>query len=154
MNDQERKESTQTRPSDQPPWRKKLVKILTIAVPIAWLVVVPDWKGVFSKLTTDNGPVEYGNDGIVSIENIDGVPVFEAEDGLTHFENAQVSGDKVGIKEVLAQEPWFSIKKGTSIKVIGLGDGLLNGRREVRILDGIHKDEKGWVDSEWTHKGQ
>jgi len=90
--------------------------------------VVP--VGSDGRLVIGEGPVDLGVD----------------DDAFDALSNARVANDPTGRRAVLASGRAFTVPEGTRVRVIG--NGFV--KKQVRILEGPHAGESGWIPFEWV----
>jgi hypothetical protein len=101
----------------------------------------------------NNKPAEADSIGTgdhASLKTSDGsnVLVARSKDIFDRLSQLAAANDNVGIKQMIDNDEVFQIESGTASLVIDRG--LFSS--EVRISDGDHSGESGWVNSDLLHK--
>ena len=92
--------------------------------------------------------VDVGEDGVLVFGEAEYVPVSRDESTYERIIKSIVAHDEIGFKEEFDKGNAFLVKARTKAKVI---DRTI-GSRKIRILEGDHKDEAGWIAMEWVIK--
>ena len=90
--------------------------------------------------------VELGNNGYLYIKGSDNVAVMRTQDAFDAYTKAAVNNDTIGMAQLVYDDQGFFVPDGTKVLVIDSGMGT----REVRILEGKHIAETGWVALEFV----
>lgn len=74
------------------------------------------------------------------------VPIATTEEGLGEMTNSAVAKDKEGLAKMMLDGKLFSVTNGTKARLIGRN---WTGGIRVRILDGNHYGDDGWIPGEF-----
>lgn len=93
--------------------------------------------------------VEVGEIGELCTENGSNapVPVATTQEAFHEFIKAAVADDDEGTGELVAAGRLFMVKQGTKVRKIDVG--WLGSGDEVRILDGVRRGQKGFVNHQY-----
>lgn len=86
-----------------------------------------------------------GSEASLCIENREVVPLAINKNSFDEFVNAAIANDTYGIANLIAAGKVFTVPNNTKVLII---EGSV-GKVKVRILEGKHTGESGWVPKEW-----
>jgi len=75
------------------------------------------------------------------------VPVFPTEDGMGEFAKAAATGDAPGMQAAIVGNHGYYVPSQTGCAWLHVG---LLGSTSIRITEGAHLGEAGWVPTEWA----
>ena len=78
--------------------------------------------------------------------------IATTNDAFNKMSDAAQAKDNVGFDQLLANGSAFSITEGTHAKWLGDEPLLQVGLKHIRITEGPHATEDGWVPREWLKK--
>lgn len=81
------------------------------------------------------------------------VYVATSQEDFNKMMDAVAAKDDVGLNQMVGNGSLFIVPEGTQAKFIGLGSGFSGiGVRHIRIVDGTHADEDGYIPTEFLKK--
>lgn len=126
-------------------WHKKWWVIVLFGV--VAVVVISNF-GDIPETSTPSNIVKVGEEGYLRVSSGQIVTVARTKEAYDEFTKSMSSKDTYGMAKVVADGRAFDVPVGTKVLVIDqdVGD------RKVRILEGKHINEDGWVVKEFVSK--
>ena len=101
---------------------------------------------------TADASIQIGDEGYLD-NNLDTVLVAHTQEADGKITDATIAKDTVGIEKMIDTGDAFFVDKGTKVKLIGYGDGIIGANTyHVRFEDGSHADDDGWIPMEFMKK--
>jgi hypothetical protein len=98
-----------------------------------------------SSSSTSSSTKDLGYEGKIDVGGGE-VPVASSEEALGEMTNSAVAKDKEGLAKMMLNGQLFSVPNGTKARLIGRN---WTGGIRVRILDGSHYGDDGWIPGEF-----
>lgn len=105
-----------------------------------------------SSSSASSGSLEVGDTGYITAGGGQ-VYLGATEEDQKELTQEAIAKDDTGITKMIVSGHAFFVNGGTSARLIGHGGGLLGfSVCHVRILDGDHATDDGWLPVEWLKK--
>jgi len=122
-------------------------RTVVICIAICSLVAPACDTGKGAKKAPDE-TLMTGEEGILYTDGTGHLYLSVDEKAFDAYSDAAVAKDMIGINELIRSGRLIPIIEGTHILVLDIGFF----KTKVRVLEGRHKGEAGWVPDEWVKK--
>lgn len=129
-------------------WYKRWWFIIPAAVVVVVIFASMGGSDTPATDTSADNVISLGDEGYLRVSSGDIVTVLKTKEAQEQFMKSAIANDTYGMAKLVAEGQGFNVPVGTKVKVIDSEFGI----RKVRILDGEHAMEDGWVPKEFIRK--